>query len=149
MSGSTVSTGGSAASTCAAGTRDGAGTTAPRPSPSRPNRGSSPSQQTASQATLVARVDGRSRVRATDKVNKPARVDHAVLRPVSSISWHSTVNHHLAQDRTGSSTLPNPALSDQGPGSARPAGACPRFAAGRAAVWVSAPRGSGGRRLLN
>src|SRR5215211_2110223 len=131
MSGSTVSTGGSAASTCAAGTRDGAGTTAPRPSPSRPNRGSSPSQQTASQATLVARVDG------------------AVLRPVSSISWHSTVNHHLAQDRTGSSTLPNPALSDQGPGSARPAGACPRFAAGRAAVWVSAPRGSGGRRLLN
>src|SRR5829696_6635804 len=97
MSGSTVSTGGSAASTCAAGTRDGAGTTAPRPSPSRPNRGSSPSQQTASQAPLVARVDGRSRVRATDKVNKPARADHAVLRPVSSISWHSTVNHHLAQ----------------------------------------------------
>ena len=44
----------------------------------------------------------------------------------------------------------NPALlSDQGPGSARPNGVCPRFAAGRAAVWVSAPRGSGGRRLLN
>ena len=35
-----------------------------------------------------------------------------------------------------------------GPGFTRPAGACPSFAAGRA-VWVSAPRGSGGRRLLN
>ncbi len=34
-------------------------------------------------------------------------------------------------------------------GFARPNGVCPRFAAGRAAVWVSAPRGSGGRRLLN
>ena len=51
---------------------------------------------------------------------------------------------------TTASTLPNPALlSDQGPGSARPNGVCPRFAAGRAAVWVSAPRRSGGRRLLN
>jgi hypothetical protein len=44
--------------------------------------------------------------------------------------------------------LPGLALSDQGP-RLRPAGACLRFAAGRAAVWVSAPRGSGGRRLLN
>jgi hypothetical protein len=44
--------------------------------------------------------------------------------------------------------LPSLALSDQGPGFTRPAGACPSFAAGPA-VWVSAPRGSGGRRLLN
>ena len=53
------------------------------------------------------------------------------------------------QDIAGQGALPNPALPDQGPGSARPAGACPPSGRGRAAVWVSAPRGSGGRRLLN
>jgi hypothetical protein len=46
-------------------------------------------------------------------------------------SRHS--EHEVARPRgggTGSSTLPNPALSDQGPGFARPCGVCPRFAAG-------------------
>jgi hypothetical protein len=88
------------------------------------------------------------------RTNNPNGVPAGRPRPADSTPQSSNrgaqnMRLHSTQWPTGSSTLPNPALSDQGPGSARPAGACPRFPAGRAAVWVSAPRGSGGRRLLN
>jgi hypothetical protein len=63
-------------------------------------------------------------------------------RGAQSMRLHSIQWQH--RQHTGQS-----ALSNQGPGYAGPAGACPSFAAGHAAVWVSAPRDSGGRRLLN
>jgi hypothetical protein len=82
-------------------------------------------------------------------VVRAGRPHPADSTPQSSNRGAPNTRLHSTRGRTGS-TLPNPALlSDQGPGSARPNGVCPRFAAGRAAVWVSAPRRSGGRRLLN
>jgi hypothetical protein len=73
------------------------------------------------------------RLRPADSTPQSRRSEHEV----HSIQWQH-------RQHTGQS-----ALSNQGPGYAGPAGACPSFAAGRAAVWVSAPRDSEGRRLLN
>ena len=59
---------------------------------------------------------------------------------MSTITWHSSVNHHLAQDTQVAANLPNLALVDQGPGSARPAARV--LAALRAAsahLWLQAP----------
>jgi hypothetical protein len=92
---------------------------------------------------------------ANSKRSRPSRNNAST--GISPVPARRTPDHRrrarpvlLPRGVQPSSTLPNPALlSDQGPGSARPNGVCPRFAAGRAAVWVSAPRCSGGRRLLN
>src|SRR4029453_16451537 len=55
-------------------------------------------------------------------------------RPIAHPGVKSRYSEHgVARPRggrAGSSTLPNAALSDQGPGFARPCGLCPRFAAG-------------------
>ena len=56
---------------------------------------------------------------------------------MSTITWHSSVNHHLAQDsQAGSSTAESGSIEIKAPRCARRSGACPRSAAGRAYFWT-------------
>src|SRR5215203_1295907 len=61
--------------------------------------------------------------------HQPRAVPLRFLGRVSHIRWRRTVAHHLTDHKSINCThLSNLALDDQGPGSARPAGACPRSA---------------------